>query len=466
MTGLYLVEPVVAIYAFASFMVYPLAQQYVYRRVWQDLTNTTFSVVNVSGCATNETNNSRKYEEVERAASLFSLYNELFSLIPCLAVTLLLVAYSDYRGRRISLLLPLVGSIVYTVSFLAISFFELSLNLIIVANVISTLFGSWGTLLGGCFSYIADVSKDGKQKTQRMAGIEMVIGLFSGAASITAGYFLRATGFNWPLLTCSLLHFANLLYVVFVLEETVKVPEPADLQQGLPRFPLLKLVSSVFRLFASVNLRRNAILVLLLLAFTIFCYCNIGTTSVVILYELNEPLCWSEILIGYGSALSTTSFLTSFMGVFVLSYCLPNLAIVLIGLLSITTGLVMTALARTTVLMFLVRVPMVLAVMPAPVLRSMMSQIASKSEQGALFACVAFMEMLSTSVAFITFSGIYAATVAWFPGFCFLVAAGLCLIPMALIGAVGFLGSSKATVTEPLISEEETDSQSVTPPIN
>ncbi|KAG9348459.1 hypothetical protein JZ751_002194 [Albula glossodonta] len=450
MTGLYLVEPVVAIYAFASFMVYPLAQQYVYRRVWQDLTNSTYSVVNVPGCATNETNNSRKYEEVERAASLFSLYNELFSLIPCLAVTLLLVAYSDYRGRRISILLPLVGSIVYTVSFLAISFFEASLNLIIVANVISALFGSWGTLLGGCFSYIADVSKDGKRKTQRMAGIEMAIGLFSGAASITAGYFLRATGFNWPLLTCSLLHFANLLYVVFVLEETVKMPEPADLQQGLPHFPLLKLVSSVFRLFASVNLRRNAILVLLLLAFTIFCFCNIGTTSVVILYELNEPLCWSEILIGYGSALSTTSFLTSFMGVFVLSYCLPNLAIVLIGLLSITT----------------VRVPMVLAVMPAPVLRSMMSQIASKSEQGALFACVAFMEMLSTSVAFITFSGIYAATVAWFPGFCFLVAAGLCLIPMAVIGAVGFLGSSKATVTEPLISEEETDGQSVTPPIN
>lgn len=53
---------------------------------------------------------------------------------------------------------------------------------------------------------------------------------------------------------------------------------------------------------------------------------------------------------------------------------------------------------------------------------------------GALFACVAFMENLSSNVSAAVFSRIYADTVAWCPGFVFLLAAGLCLIPISLLG--------------------------------
>lgn len=62
MKGLFLVEPVVALYAFASFLMYPLVQQYVYRRLWQELTNTTYPVAdNTSRCATN---NQSSHQEV------------------------------------------------------------------------------------------------------------------------------------------------------------------------------------------------------------------------------------------------------------------------------------------------------------------------------------------------------------------------------------------------------------------
>lgn len=53
---------------------------------------------------------------------------------------------------------------------------------------------------------------------------------------------------------------------------------------------------------------------------------------------------------------------------------------------------------------------------------------------GALFACVAVMENLTSNVASAVFSSIYAATVAWCPGFIFLLGAGLCIIPMSLLG--------------------------------
>ncbi|XP_046906378.1 solute carrier family 46 member 3 [Hypomesus transpacificus] len=460
--GLFLVEPLVAFYGFASFLVYPLVPQYVYRRLWQELTNTTYPVSdNTSRCSANASNHSSHHEEVQKAASLFSLYTELFSMIPSLVVTLILVTYSDRRGRKVAIVMPLIGSLIYTLSFLAVSFFELNLYLLIGSSLVSALFGGSGTFLGGCFSYIADLCEDGQQKTLRMGAIDMVIGLLSGVASLSTGYFLRAAGFNWPFCVSAVFQCFNLLYAVVVLEETLKAPpDDAAAEDGTPRCTAFRrLASGIFQMFAAGSGRRNTLLVLLLLVFTTFSFANRGGLSNITLYELNEPLCWNEILIGYGSALATTVFLTSYVGLAVFSRCgTPSLVIILIGILSVMIGMALVAFAKTTLMMFLVRIPMLLAIMPFPVLRSMMSKIVSKAEQGALFACVAFVESLSGNVAFAVFSSLYAATVAWYPGFSFLLASGLCFVPMALLGAVALLGpeeAGEAKETEALIPGEE-----------
>lgn len=63
MKGLYLVEPLVAFYAFSSFLMYPLIQQYVYRRLWQELTNSSFPATdNNSRCAETSNNQSSQHE--------------------------------------------------------------------------------------------------------------------------------------------------------------------------------------------------------------------------------------------------------------------------------------------------------------------------------------------------------------------------------------------------------------------
>ncbi|XP_041948456.1 solute carrier family 46 member 3 [Alosa sapidissima] len=452
MRRLYFVEPIVAIYAFGIFLVFPLVQQYVYRRLWQELTNSSYPVSdNSSRCTpTNGSNHSNQHAEVQRAASLFSLYSDLFSSIPSLTVTLVLVSYSDQCGRKITIVLPLVGSLVYILAFLAVSFFELNLYLLIVASFVSSLFGGVGTMLGGCFAYIADMCEDGKQKMMRMAGVDMVIGLLSGVASISTGYFLRAAGFNWPFFTSALFQLANLLYAIFILAESRVVESPAEgVSCGMA---MQKLVKGVQQIFVGGSHNRNCLLGLLITIFSVYTFADMGGLSMTTLYELNEPLCWSEILIGYGSALSTTVFLTSFAGVSLLSRCLPDVVIVLIGMLSLCSGLVFVAFAKTTLMMFLARIPMMLAVMPFPVMRSMMSKVISKSNQGVLFACVAFLESLSTNIGIAVFSSIYATTVAWYPGFNFLLAASLCIIPMMMLGLVNLFREDDSEETEPLLS--------------
>ncbi|XP_072515390.1 lysosomal proton-coupled steroid conjugate and bile acid symporter SLC46A3 [Salminus brasiliensis] len=457
MKKLYFVEPVVAVYSFASFMLYPLVQQYVYRRLWKEITNTSFTALDTSSrCGTNSSNHSSHHKEVQKAASLFSMYSDLFSLIPGLIVTLILVAYSDQRGRKITIIMPLIGSLVYCLSFLAVSFFELNLYLLIAAAFISALFGGIGTMLGGCFSYVADLCEDDKQKTLRMAGVDMVIGLFSGMSLIASGYFLKETGFNWPLFTAAMVQLVNLLYAVFLLGESRVIESTVAADSNTCSGAVRKMTFGIYNLFAQGSRRRNVLLVLLIVILCSFSFANFGGLTVVTLYELNEPLCWSEILIGYGSALSTTVFVTSFIGIYVLSRCLPDLVIIFIGMLSVLIGMVMMAFAKTTLMMFLVRLPMLLAIMPFPVLRSMMSKVVSKSEQGALFACVAVIDSLSTNLASAAFDSVYSTTVAWYPGFAFLLAAGLCIIPMGLLGTLRFFRLGDAVETERLLAEEDT----------
>nr|XP_057943044.1 solute carrier family 46 member 3 [Doryrhamphus excisus] len=324
-------------------------------------------------------------QEVQRQASLFSLYSEVLSAIPSLVVTLMVVAYSDRGGRKLAIILPLVGTLAYTLALLSVSYFELNVYILVGCTLISALCGGLGTFLGGCFAYIADLSEDGQQKTLRIAGLDSMIGLLSGVAALSTGYFLKVAGFNWPFLTSAVCQVFILLYAIFILEETVKQPPPdaANLGESQQRWAMQQMFYGVYQMFAGASPKRRALLILLMLIFNSFCFTYMGGISLFVLYELNEPLCWTEILIGYGTALFTAIFLSSFMGVAAFTYCgTPQLLIVLMGILSVAMGMVMMAFSKTTLMVFLARVPMLLSIMPYAVLRSMMSKIIPKSEQG------------------------------------------------------------------------------------
>ncbi|XP_052464204.1 solute carrier family 46 member 3 isoform X2 [Carassius gibelio] len=436
-----LIEPAVGLYAFAMFMIYPLLQQYVYRRLWFELSGTTYPAESLSHCSNNHSYVTI-HQAVQKETSIFLFKSELCFLIPSLISALLLVSYSDYCGRKVAIVPPLVGDTLFALCYALVSRFSFSLNYLLAASFLSGLMGGPTTLIGGCFAYVADLCGEDLegQKTVRMARLDMILGVLTGLASLCTGFYIKAAGFTWPFLTAAFLHLVNLFYVLVVLKESLVLPNPSLSSSGASEAPRLSQsqaltvrLQGVYLLFAASKRRRNIVLLLMLAAFAFFRVALQGGMSIFILYELNTPLCWSEVFVGYGSALSTAIYLVSFAGVTLLSRYLPEPYIILLGLMSVAAGLIMAAFAKSTLLMFLVRLPLLLSIMPTPVLRSMMSKIVSGSEQGAMFACVAFVEMLSVGVAFTMFSSIYAATLSWFSGFSFLLAAGLTLIPATLI---------------------------------
>ncbi|NWH74990.1 S46A3 protein, partial [Piaya cayana] len=429
------VEPVIFIYVFATYLTSPLMQQFIYRRLWQDEYNSTApGLGNSSRCEQNRSSPVfARQKEVQEKASVFNMQLDLTGAIPSLIVAFVIVANGDRQGRKRSLVLPSMGALITDICLTIVSYFSFSLYVLFAVAFITGLFGSMATFLGGGFAFIADVCHDEKQKTTRIAVVDLIFGVVSGLAGLSSGYFLKGIGFTWTFVTASLLHVINIIYILFILEDTVGVSEFQHRTPISCTELLRETFSGVYMLFKTAPYKKRVLIIVLLFTFMTYLFTAFGGSSLFTLYELDEPLCWNEVYIGYGAAAFTSVSLTSFLGVYLFSKCLKDIYIVFIGIFSYIGGMVMAAFAKTTLLMFLVRVPSLLCLMPVPVLRSMLSKVVLPDEQGAVFACIACLEVVTGTISLAVFNIIYAATVAWFSGFSFLLSAGLCLLPLAAL---------------------------------
>lgn len=292
-------------------------------------------------------------QAIQEKTSFFNMQLDLTGAVPSLIVAFIIVANGDHQGRKKSLVLPSIGALIADIFLTIISYFSWPTSVLFLATFISGLFGSMATFLGGGFAYIADQCHDEKQKTTRIAVIDLIFGVVSGLAGLSSGYFLREMGFTWTFATASLLHVVNIIYITFILQDTVHISE---FQQQAPlsyKEHLKETFSGVYMLFKTAPSKKRILIVVLLFIFMTYLFTMFGGSSLFTLYELDEPLCWTEVYIGYGAAAFTSISLTSFLGVYLFSKCLKDIYIVFIGIFSYIGGIVMAAFAKTTLLMFL-----------------------------------------------------------------------------------------------------------------
>ncbi|XP_006832007.1 PREDICTED: solute carrier family 46 member 3 [Chrysochloris asiatica] len=448
------VEPAIFLNAFAMSLTVPLTTQYVYRRIWEETSNHTIPFNNsISECEKNKTSPIFVFqEEVQKKASLFSLQLDLSGLIPGLVSTYILLATSDHQGRKLPLVLSTVGSLATSVWLCLLAYLALPFQLLIASTFIGALCGNYTTFWGACFAYIVDQCKEEKQKTIRIAIVDFILGLITGLTALSSGYFIRGLGFIWSFLIVTLVIAVNLIYILFFLGVPVR-ETPSQHTSLSCREALRNLFYQTYMLFKNTSGRRKSLLCLLLFTMIAYFLVIVGTSPIFVLYELDSPLCWDEVFIGYGSALGSVSFASSFLGIWLFSYCMEDIHLALIGLFTTAGGMVMTAFSRTTTMMLLVRLLFIFAVVPLSVLRSMLSKVVSSTEQGTLFACIAVLETLGGAVAISAYNGLYSATVAWFPGFTFLLSAALLLIPAISLCVVSCTDWNRSSYT--LLVQEE-----------
>ncbi|ERE74739.1 solute carrier family 46 member 3 [Cricetulus griseus] len=279
-------------------------------------------------------------------------------LIPGLVSTFMLLSSSDNHGRKLPMVLSSLGSLGTNIWLCVLSYFGFPLQFLIASTFIGALFGNYTTFWGACFAYIVDQCKDYKQKIIRIAVLDFMLGVVTGLTGLSSGYFIRELGFVWSYFIIAIVLTVNLTYISFFLSDPIKESS-----------------SQIVTVSCSENLKD-------------------------LFYR-------TYLLFKNGS------------GIWLFSYCLEDIHIVFIGILTTVVGMTLTAFTKTTLMMLL----------------------------GALFACIAFLETLSGVTATSVYNGIYSATVAWYPGFIFLLSAGLLVLPAISLWGVKCIGWEEGSYT-------------------
>ena len=342
------VEPAMATYMVAVTAANPISQQYIYARFAEDY-NYTASDGNISQCDTTESAQAADPvgQQVQAMASMWSILLIASDLLPSLVTTVILGAYSDKAGRKKGMIPTIVGLTIKCIFTLMVVTFRLPLPLMIVGTTIDGCLGGTFTMMMASLAYIADVTSL-KQRPLRILAVEIFSGLGQTAASIGAGYLIKALGFTYPYLVILGIDLITLLYVLFWVKETVpknpdaKLCSCSNFQKGIeviskktPDKRRWKLVASLFTFF-------------------LISMMDFGAVEIITFYVLNPPLCWNSVLIGYYNSFAyIVQTIGSLLFLKLFHRCLQEYGLVIISCLSGIGFYLLLAQSTTTLMVFM-----------------------------------------------------------------------------------------------------------------
>ncbi|XP_053398431.1 solute carrier family 46 member 3-like [Mercenaria mercenaria] len=384
-----------------------------------------------SGCLLSNTSDPRykSFQNVEKKTALWQLYYMLSSSIPAFFVTAVLPSYSDTFGRRILFIIPYSMMLLKYILCSLIIFYEWDLIWILLASSLEGISGSYFTVFSGCYSFIADLTKPGRQRTLFITCFDGIQLLSITVAGFVSGYFIEFQGYFVPMASCTLILFCAWAIAILFLPETLQKENSSDV---ISVFTNLKRTVDFYK-SKTFSGKRAAYTLLVLSIFTAeMAGSNRG--SIEMLYQLGKPFCWPSQKIGLFSAARHAA--QGFAGIALitpLKKCLSEVRIAILSNFVNAGSFVLEAFARTDLMLYLVPVPALLGRLTVSMSKSIMSSMTDADKQGSLFASITAMTSICGSAAPFLNNAVYAATVSFFNGFIFLVLAGFCGLGFTLL---------------------------------
>eukprot|EP00794_Sanderia_malayensis_P012162 gene12162-13417_t len=432
------VEPVTFFYACAMILHTPVIQQYVYSRVSQQhglsgmpLYETKSSRCDVSDVKDTYANRQTR-NLIQAEASFVHLGVVLSASLPSIFMALLLGAWSDKVGRKIIMMLPIIGGVADTVCILITMYASLPVYVLFIGSFINGFCGFFTTMILAVFSYMADVTEESK-RALRLGVIEAIAFISGMISHLTSGWWIKHFGFKSPYWLILTLHILNLMYVTFILPETINNPERKTARDLFNKAHFHRIA----KVFTEATVDRKWQLVGLLIASAFMMISSIGFGCVIVLYALDAPFCCSPIMIGYFLADSMfVQAIGAMLGFCVLRKCISEIALTQMGFCSIIASLILMALSKTRWMMFIVPLVGGLGGVCMPIIRAKMSRLVKDEDQGALFAAVATVETICTLFGAAIFNSLYSITVRHFEfkGLSFFIMAALMVVPPIIVG--------------------------------
>ncbi|XP_048382728.1 thymic stromal cotransporter homolog [Stegostoma tigrinum] len=258
--------------------------------------------------------------------------------------------------------------------------FDLPLQVMFVTAVLNGLSGGFTAFWPGVMAVASDTSSQEKRSI-RLSRVELAYGVAGMVGSIASGhlfiYFKISHDQDAGLMAFSCVFYAlSLVYSIFGLKPTqtgysgygslldqgeqendYRVPDPqiTAWNQCQDESSMLLPNQNNARIQGILGGNVPVDKITLSLLFTAGVLYGLGVTGgvdVLPIFVLKDPLNWNAVWVGYGNAMGYAIFLTSFLGVCASSKYLSDTSLIVMGMASFSTGMLIMAFTKWTFLYF------------------------------------------------------------------------------------------------------------------
>ncbi|XP_041353727.1 proton-coupled folate transporter-like [Gigantopelta aegis] len=434
-TSLITIEPVLFLYMVASYLNFPILQALMYEKVCTDKYNSSFCHQLKNATFQDEHKTEDTYLQSE--TSFWILKSNIALMIPsCFTVLFFTGTWGDKVGRKLPIILPIIGCLVYTVGNLISSvYMTISINCLMIGIVVNGLCGGYIGVLMAVYSYVTHVATD-QNKTIRVAILEAMTSLAGTLGVFVSGIMLEKTSYVFVFSFNCIVLFIALLYSVLWVED-ISADNPGRGDKGIFRYWFRDSLVETWNCVRTPRSEKKVLYVsLMMITMVILMAGTSGEMDILYLYTKRAPLSWTQTTYGYYKGLENFSrslLLLTLLPILKKKMSMRDTTVSLGGMISKTIAFIVIGVASKTWMVFIVVLLSMFQGFPSSGVRSLMSGMVEKNEQGRLFSILAVAENIAALLASLMFNELYPATLHIMPGFCFLLAAGITVIGFCIV---------------------------------
>ncbi len=403
--------------------------------------------------------------DVSKHAAMIALYLQFSLYMPAFLIAGFYGLLADRIGRKLVMLIPLVGYFIYLCCFIAVVYFKPSIwrYILTVGCFIFGCSGGYSTFSMAVFSYVSDITAS-KKLSERSYSFALIEGalLLSGMLTFVGGVWAANRGFFEPLSFALLNTFGCILYVILVLKESFpskfrQIKMDQQRSEGIPKSSFLTSITATFsNVYWLLSLKSSSNYSLTIsdnnsdmvrkktipavYAFIAYCFfaLPIFAESTIAVFYLKYKFSWGSDTIGYFLSLEALFNVVSMVVIPEVTTYLRNgrpihdVYWVVLGYLTRVLFYSLFPFQNSLSAVFALTILILLTGSTTPRSRSLIANSVSNTHQATALSAFSAGQSFSLLLS-PTFDAIYSATIDVYAGTTYFVFALFCLVAACLI---------------------------------
>merc|ERR1711892_912944 len=374
---------------------------------------------------------------VQATTAKIEIVSQILRTIPMVIFALFLGPWSDKAGRKLLIMLPLIGESISTLSYIVnVYFFDELVVEFLWFDAISSYFGGWTLVYIGAYGYIADTTSM-KSRTVRIAVTDGTAAVTRTVGNFINPYIYAALGYYGSFGLGAACHLLAGIVAFF----TIKNRKNPDYEGSKTKLFDLKNVLESFKVLTKPrpeNMRH--IVIILVVCFQIMMLGLSGAYSVEYLY-IRRKFDFSDenTLITFYSQLGSFNNGIHILSMFIILpilvkfFKLHDISIVMLASVCAVLRAIVFCFATNLNILYTTLCLALFDNLLSQPLRSSLTKIVGSADVGKVFAAVGSLQAVMGFASPI-FNIIYINTLDFYVGSVYLVVCGIFVVLLALLG--------------------------------